>query len=217
MRYFTLLFFFIFGIHTAKAQFDTSPGNSMAIPRARTPAAPKPTPTPIPADSPSPFSLTPKKESGYLIGSEPKTFSMIEEPNKFVNRSSEYADRVEIKGRGESSEAFKGNQYFGEFKTKSSFVQVLCRDYSYEDGDKIKVLVNDRPVVAEIVLSNNVKGVQITLAEGFNKIDFEALNQGSSGPNTAEFTVYDDKEKVISSNQWNLATGFKASVIIIKE
>jgi hypothetical protein len=33
----------------------------------------------------------------------------------------------------------------------------------------------------------------------FNKIDFEALNQGSSGPNTAEFKVYDDKGSLISA------------------
>ena len=44
-----------------------------------------------------------------------------------------------------------------------------------------------------------------------------ALNQGTSGPNTAQFIMYDDQENEISSNIWNLATGVTASVIIIKD
>jgi len=43
------------------------------------------------------------------------------------------------------------------------------------------------------------------------------LNQGESGPNTAEFQILDEHGNVISSNQWNLATGVKATIILIKE
>ena len=58
----------------------------------------------------------------------------------------------------------------------------------------------------------------ITVASTWDspRVDFEAINQGESGPNTAEFQVYDDKGQLISANQWNLATGFKASIILIK-
>ena len=49
------------------------------------------------------------------------------------------------------------------------------------------------------------------------KVDFEALNQGFSGPNTAQFMIFDDKGSLISSNQWKLGTGFKATIIIVKE
>ena len=44
-----------------------------------------------------------------------------------------------------------------------------------------------------------------------------ALNQGDSGPNTAELRIYDDNDILISSNQWNLATGAKATLIIVKQ
>ena len=54
------------------------------------------------------------------------------------------------------------------------------------------------------------------LKEGFNKIDFIALNQGESGPNTAELRIYDDNDVLLSANQWNLATGAKATLIIVK-
>ena len=50
-----------------------------------------------------------------------------------------------------------------------------------------------------------------------NKIDFVALNQGSSGPNTAELRIYDDSENLLSANQWNLATGSTATLIIVKK
>lgn len=202
----------------ASAQFDT--GNSIAIPRAKKPpVAAKPTPSPsIPSNtpSPSPFSLEPDKEPAYLIGSKQKTFSMVQE-DKFVNRSSEFIGRTEVKKRGENTEAYKGNQDFGQLKTSSQFVQILCRDFAAEDGDRIKILVNDKVVMSDITLTNDFKGVQITLEPGFNKVEFEALNQGTSGPNTAEFKVFDDKEKLISSNEWNLATGFKARILVVKE
>ena len=48
-------------------------------------------------------------------------------------------------------------------------------------------------------------------------MDFVALNQGSSGPNTAAFSVFDDAGRLITSNEWNLTTGIKASIVVIKE
>ncbi|MCR5862621.1 hypothetical protein LRS05_10875 [Flavobacterium sp. J372] len=126
-------------------------------------------------------------------------------------------DRVTIKPRGESNEPYKGNQFFGEFKTKSLYIKVLARDFGAEDGDRIKVLVNDVTQVENITLLNQFQSIQVTLQPGFNKVDFEALNQGYSGPNTAEFQVYDDQGKLLSANEWNLATGFKATFIFVKE
>ncbi len=139
--------------------------------------------------------------------------------DEFVSRGAEFEDKVRatVAEKGESNEAYRGHQYFGEVKTEAEFVQIMARDFGEEDGDLIKVMVNDVVVIPEIILNNDFRGIQITLSQGFNKIDFEALNQGTVGPNTAEFRVYDDKEQLISNNQWNLATGFKATVIVIKE
>ena len=52
---------------------------------------------------------------------------------------------------------------------------------------------------------------------GFNKIVFVALNQGQSGPNTAQLRIADDQGYVVSNNVWNLLTGVKASVVVVKE
>lgn len=199
------------------AQVDT-PRGGIAIPREEQPEVnPEPT-TGI--DAPSPFTIKPPQKEldpRFQIGADRSDRSPMTTESRFVNRGTEYEDRVEIKQRGESSEPYKGNQFFGEVRSNSQFVQVLARDFEYADGDRIKVIVNDRIIVPEIILTNDFKGIQLTLQPGFNKIDFEALNQGTSGPNTAEFRVYDDKEELISSNQWNLATGFKATIIVVKE
>ena len=62
-----------------------------------------------------------------------------------------------------------------------------------------------------------VNNIPLKLKEGFNKVDFIALNQGESGPNTAELRIYDDNDVLLSANQWNLATGAKATLIIVKQ
>ncbi|MNG26625.1 hypothetical protein D3C84_1116380 [compost metagenome] len=93
----------------------------------------------------------------------------------------------------------------------------MYRDAQYVDGDLIRVYLNGEIIQTQVYLDSNFKGFEIALKKGFNKIDFEALNQGDSGPNTAEFRVYDDKKKLVSASEWNLGTGFKASIIIVKE
>ncbi|MAZ29382.1 MAG: hypothetical protein CL868_20205 [Cytophagaceae bacterium] len=105
----------------------------------------------------------------------------------------------------------------GTFWTGSNQVQVLCRDYQAIDGDKVAILVNDEVVVSQVWLTGEYHGFYIPLKKGFNKISFKALNQGSSGPNTADLVVYDDKGNVISSSGWNLLTGAQADIVVVKE
>lgn len=110
----------------------------------------------------------------------------------------------------------KIDQDLGSFRTESESVNIICRDFQYPDGDKVTILVNDAPVVANIVLKRNYQRFTIPLKVGINRIAFKALNQGTSGPNTAAFKVYNDKKELISSNEWNLATGAKATLVIAK-
>ena len=67
------------------------------------------------------------------------------------------------------------------------------------------------------MLTSQYRRLKINLSQGINKIDIKALNQGDSGPNTAEFVVYDDKGNVVSSKEWNLLTGVKATITFINE
>lgn len=112
---------------------------------------------------------------------------------------------------------FGEDQYLGDFKTTGKFVELYCRDDQYVDGDKIRVRVNGVVIHNSITLGSNWTPILVTLDKGFNTIEFEALNQGSSGPNTAAFSVIDEMGKIINSNRWNLLTGSKASLIVVKE
>ncbi len=135
----------------------------------------------------------------------------------FKNPGDVYMDNLNKKKEEGIYKAFRQNQNLGDFKTKSKYVRIRCRDYGEIDGDEVNILVNGILVNSYVLLTGDYKEFEIGLINGFNKIDFLALNQGLLGPNTAEFEIFDDQGVLISSNLWNLATGFKGTVIMVKE
>lgn len=162
------------------------------------------------------FNTKTKPNNSFKIGLPENSFSMTP-TNKFVNPGDKIVAKMNKKADNEDQIVYRRNQNLGDFRTKSLTAKVSYRDYGLMDGDAIRVYLNDKSIATGIVLDNDFQGFEITLVDGFNKIDFEALNQGSLGPNTAEFQVYDDQGKLISASQWNLGTGFKATIIITKE
>ena len=132
---------------------------------------------------------------------------------KQIKKHTQYTEQE----KGSQNNGSTTNQYLGDFKTKADKINVIYRDHMYPDGDRIRVFVNDDVFKPNVLLHSTYSGFKLDLQKGFNKIDFYALNQGQSGPNTAEFQVLDEHGNVISSNQWNLATGVKATIILIKE
>jgi hypothetical protein len=116
-----------------------------------------------------------------------------------------------------SEEEGNSDQYLGDFKTKGKFITVYCRDHQFVDGDRVKLMQNNVVLKNNIILTGRDKPVLIDLEDGFNQIDFIALNQGSSGPNTAQFRVYDEAGELLAVNVWNLSTGGKGTLIVVKE
>lgn len=109
------------------------------------------------------------------------------------------------------------DQNLGEIKSNGKFVGVVARDHEFVDGDRVKIYLNETVVDPNMLLTGAFKGVNIDLNKGFNRITFEALNEGSSSPNTAQVDVYDDKGQLIYSNKWLLSGGSRASLIVTKE
>lgn len=124
--------------------------------------------------------------------------------------------KIAFNEKGKSDRHY-GDMYLGDIKTSAKFVGVVCRDHEFVDGDRVRIFVNGKVAEHNILLTGAYKGVNLELEKGFNRLDFEALNQGSTGPNTAQVDVYDDKGQLIYSNKWLLSTGSKASLIIVKE
>ena len=119
-------------------------------------------------------------------------------PERFINSNDLYLSRLNRK-KTESNKninKFKVDQFLGEIRNDGDYVSIILRDHEYPDGDLIKVQINEDVVMPAILLTEKAKGFKLDLKSGFNVLDFVALNQGSSGPNTAEIIVYDDQGKL---------------------
>jgi hypothetical protein len=104
----------------------------------------------------------------------------------------------------------------GKLETTSKSIRIICRDHSYVDGDRVKLYVNEEVIRRSITLRGGYYSVDVNLREGFNRIDIEALNQGSSGPNTAEFKVLDENGIVLADKEWNILTGYIATLVVMR-
>lgn len=153
---------------------------------------------------------TPPTEEPPALSKEPIVLKI--NPEELFNNNILYKREANVEGV-----FYRRNEYLGGFVTKSFTSTIRYRDAAFVDGDKIKVYLNDKVIEPEVLLDGSYKGFKINLVKGINKIDFEALNEGSASPNTAEFQVYDDKGTVIESSQWNVGKGYKAVIILYKE
>lgn len=170
---------------------------------------------PIPAKNTKIKEVIPPKEMAPQVNPP----AVVEKPAPAQFDPEElFKDRNLYKKESNSEGVFYNrNQFLGSFVTNSFTSTIRYRDAAFVDGDKIRVYLNDKVVEPQVSLDSDFQGFKIDLVPGINKIDFEALNEGFAAPNTAEFQVYDDAGKVISADQWNVGTGYKATIILIKE
>jgi hypothetical protein len=156
-------------------------------------------------------------ESKVSIKKNKKEFSMIDD-NGLRNPGELFEQRF---NKIAVEQGFKietmADVFLGDIRSNGKFVNIVCRDHEYPDGDLVRVFVNGDLIIPSLLLTSGYKGFDIDLSVGINEITFQAINQGDSGPNTAEFLVYDDKGTLVSSKKWNLLTGVKATVNVIKD
>ena len=117
----------------------------------------------------------------------------------------------------EGSREHFSDMYLGDVKSGGKFVGIVCRDHEFVDGDRVRIWLNGEVLDPNTFLTGSFKGINADLKDGFNRFEFEALNVGSSPPNTAQVNVYDDKGQLIYANKWLLSTGSKATLIVTKE
>jgi len=173
----------------------------------------------------NPTLLSPKAKSGLGLKSnlnfkgfgklEPKeiAFGKPLETNKYItNQKPRFLKQFEG-----GKEGVFTDQDLGDIVTTSKYAIIKFKDYGQVDGDLIRLLVNDQIKLHRISLNGSFSEIRLNLKEGFNKIDFLALNVGLFAPNTAQLKVIDDKGNVLHNNQWALSTGFKATILLIKQ
>lgn len=205
---FSFLTIFCFSL-SGMAQFDT--GGKSISPSGNFGISPSSSGTSIF----SPNDKEEKKSDSYYAPLRKEKQIDLTKNNGFVKP--EFNIQPNLNGENEMMEEYKRGKHYGSFISKSKFVKVLCRDHQAIDGDRVGIILNDRVVEANIFLGSEFSVFYIELAPGFNNLEFVALNQGSSGPNTAQFAVLDEFDSTLLSNIWNLATGAKATMSVFRE
>ncbi|RDK85247.1 hypothetical protein [Marinirhabdus gelatinilytica] len=179
--------------------------------------------------------VTEEPKGIILPASKKPSLTNTETPNKYTNLGKEEpedfdmtkGDGLKTYNNGSTPKAFvkdkaaangAGNdQFLGEIRVGAVYVNIAYRDHEFVDGDRIRVFLNGDVVRSSVTLNGSFEGFDVPLQKGPNKIVFQALNQGSSGPNTAELQVYDDKGRLVSAKEWLLLTGKKATIVVIQE
>lgn len=158
-----------------------------------------------------------EREPVKLGEKEENSFSMRTDQNGLMTfKGKDFTPKAFTKDK-EAKEDFRRDQYLGDFKTTGVFVELYCRDHEYVDGDRVKIIVNGVVINSNLPLGGTYTPIMVRLDSGLNNIEFEALNQGTSGPNTAELRVYDDQGREVIRKEWNLLTGSKANLIVVKQ
>ncbi len=120
-------------------------------------------------------------------------------------------------GNNFDADKYANDMDFGVINSNSEKMTFMFRDHMAFDGDRVDILLNGKVIAPNVLLRPGFTSIEIPMEVGFNKVEFVALNQGQSGPNTAQLRITDDKGSLHSNNVWNLLTGVKASVIIVKQ
>lgn len=149
------------------------------------------------------YSVIPEQKRRGMQGPDPRERDVL--VSKYWN------------GNDVSVTKFKTSLELGKLETDSNSIRIICRDHSFVDGDRVKLYVNEEVIRRSITLKAGYYSVDVQLRDGFNRIDIEALNQGSSGPNTAEFKVLDDKGQLLADKEWNILTGYIATLVVMKQ
>jgi hypothetical protein len=71
----------------------------------------------------------------------------------------------------------------------ASTVTVEVWDHEAEDGDIINILLNGTVVVSNLTISHAHQSFQLNLFGGRNTIEIQAVNAGTSPPNTASVSI----------------------------
>ncbi|MFC6860987.1 hypothetical protein [Zunongwangia atlantica] len=146
---------------------------------------------------------------------EERKINMRQDKNGLLTEGDRVA--AEWKADKKAKEEYANDQYLGDVKTTGKFVELYCRDHEFVDGDRVKITVNGEVIYKNLALTGSYKPILVTLQSGFNTIEFEALNQGLSGPNTAMLKVFGEDGQQLVSKEWNLLTGAKASLMVVKQ
>lgn len=212
-----LVLFFLGNVQEVESQIDQAPASNsgFSVDLPNTPISPSASFDFInPKDQEEQFEDALSKRMQQQI----KEQELKDLNNKgIISREELYKKQLQAEMDAFKTTYAKIDQNLGGFSTTSKTVTIVCRDFAYPDGDMITIYLNDAEAVRFIELTQSYQQFTLPLKPGLNTIAFKALNQGTSGPNTAGFMVFDDMGNLLSANEWNLATGAKAFMSVARD
>ncbi|MFY8065001.1 MAG: hypothetical protein ACOVNM_00780 [Flavobacterium sp.] len=156
-------------------------------------------------------------ESVSLLKKKPEEEKSIFEKEQFASPAKEYTDKMNKQVTdGKIYDYYKKDYLLATYKCSTTIAKFALKDFGEPDGDVVRIWLNDEIVINAITLENGYREIQLNLRNGQNLLVIEALNEGMVSPNTAQFSIFNDKGEIIGNNLSGLLTNVKATIIINK-
>jgi len=156
-------------------------------------------------------------ESVSLLKKKPEEEKSIFEKEQFASPAKEYTDKMNKQVTdGKIYDYYKKDYLLATYKCSTTIAKFALKDFGEPDGDVVRIWLNDEIVINAITLENGYREIQLNLRNGQNLLVIEALNEGMVSPNTAQFSIFNDKGEMIGNNLSGLLTNVKATIIINK-
>lgn len=167
---------------------------------------------------PSIFDKKDKLLSGVtLLNKKPEEEKSIFEKKQFASPAKEYTDKMNKQIEdGKIYDYYKKDYLLASYKCSTKTAKFVLKDYGDPDGDVVRIWLNGEIVINALTLESAYREIKLDLREGQNLLVIEALNEGSVSPNTAQFSIFNDKGEIIGNNLSGLLTNVKATIIINK-
>ena len=167
---------------------------------------------------PSIFDKKDKLLSGVsLLKKKPEEEKSIFEKEKFASPAKEYTDKMNKQvSDGKIYDYYKKDYLLATYKCSTKIAKFALKDFGDPDGDVVRIWLNGEIVIDAITLESGFREIKLELRNGQNLLVIEALNEGMVSPNTAQFTIFNDKGEIIGNNLSGLLTNVKATIIINK-
>ncbi|QBZ99103.1 hypothetical protein [Flavobacterium sangjuense] len=156
-------------------------------------------------------------ESVSLLKKKPEEEKSIFEKEQFASPAKVYTDKMNKQVEdGKIYDYYKKDYLLATYKCSTAIAKFALKDYGDPDGDVVRIWLNDQVIFDAITLESGYREIQLNLRNGQNLLVIEALNEGMISPNTAQFSIFNDKGEIVGNNLSGLFTNVKATIIINK-
>ena len=152
-----------------------------------------------------------------LLKAKPEEGKSVFEKEQFASPAKGYTDKMNKQiTDGKIYDYYKKDYLLATYKCSTKIAKFVLKDYGEPDGDVVRIYLNGEVVIDAMTLESGYREIKLDLRDGQNLLVIEALNEGAVSPNTAQFSIFNDKGEIVGNNLSGLLTNVKATIIINK-